>query len=143
MRALSKEVKISLVYTERLHFLVVNRLFYMRSTLKKMKGGRQKQAFLMKDWCFTIEKVETVSQMDLLEENSQLQKMVTELEHKVSDQAGFIKKMQTSRADNPAHVCSAGIVYMSMSYSLSMGTGYRYEEENEAWKTTVIVIRED
>ena len=73
----------------------------MRSTLKKLKGGRQKQEFLMKDWCFGVERAEMVSQVDLMKDNSQLQEMVIELHQKVSDQASFIKKMQSSR-DNPA-----------------------------------------
>ena len=87
------------MYSPRVHKLLVNRMFYLHSAVKKLKGGRQRQEFLNKNWCFAVQRTETVFQEDLEKENCELQEIVQQLQQKVSDQANFIRKK--TLADKP------------------------------------------
>lgn len=95
LKEVSKKCGISLISSERLHMLLVNRMFYMRAALKKLKGGRQRDNFLSKDWSFSLMRSEAVFPEVLVKENSKLKDKVSELQQKVGHQAGFIKRLQS------------------------------------------------
>ena len=95
--ALSRKLGVKFVYSSRTHKLLANRVFHLRSKLRKFKGGRQRKEFLDQDWCFIVKRVDTVFREDVEKENSHLKEMVHELEQKVSDQGTFIKKITADK----------------------------------------------
>lgn len=99
LRKLSKKLQTPLHYSPRLHKVLLNRMYYLRHVISRLKGGRQKEHFFAKTWSFTCEPDEIrVSHQELLKVNAQLHGTITELNQRVSDQAQFIKKLQTSEA---------------------------------------------
>ncbi len=89
-----------LLCTQQKHKFFANRMFYLRSQLRKRKGGRQKKEFLEKEWRFIIQRDDLVFHAELDKENKKLKEMVCELQQKVADQGSLIKKKITAR-DKP------------------------------------------
>ena len=94
LKEVSKKCGISLISSPRLRRLLVNRMMYMRATLRKIKGGRQREDLLSKEWLLTNSRSEAVFPEVLIQDNAQLQDRVSELQQTVDHQAGFIKGLQ-------------------------------------------------
>ena len=75
-------------------------MFFLCSALRKCKGKRQRKTFLEQDWCFTIEREDTVFPESLLEKNSVLnERRLVSCSKKYLTKENFIKKLAADKVE--------------------------------------------